>query len=131
MNLGRLRSRTHREWVVLLLLPAVAFRLLVPAGFMPAFGDDAAVTMQMCHGDPLSAAAVRLIGTGEAPDGPGARHDAPCIFAATAATAPPTLALHASSSPSSPVLAPATVQPSPVLRCPHRPQSPRAPPSTV
>jgi hypothetical protein len=120
MNLGRLRSRAHREWVVLLLLPALAFRLLLPAG-----------TMQMCHGDPLSAAAVRLIGTGEAPDGPGARHDAPCIFAATAATAPPTLALHASSSPSSPVLAPATVQPSPVLRCPHRPQSPRAPPSTV
>jgi hypothetical protein len=51
MSLGRLRACVIREWVLLLLLPALALRLLVPEGFMPAFGSDAVLTMQMCHGD--------------------------------------------------------------------------------
>ncbi len=51
MGPGRLRNRLFRERVVLLLLPVLAFRMLFPAGFMPRFGDDLELTMQMCHGD--------------------------------------------------------------------------------
>ena len=47
MNLGRFRARVTREWVILLLLPALAFRLLVPEGFMPAFGDGAELTPEV------------------------------------------------------------------------------------
>ena len=35
-----------RQWVILLLLPALAFRLLVPEGFMPAFGDGTELAAQ-------------------------------------------------------------------------------------
>ena len=37
MRLGLFRSRVSREWLVPLLLPALAVRLLLPEGFMPAF----------------------------------------------------------------------------------------------
>lgn len=86
-----MRRHRRREWIALLLLPALAFRLLVPAGFMPDVGADGSLlTMQMCHGDARSAAVVRLAGNGEpAPDDRSANHDAPCVFAATTGVAPP------------------------------------------
>ena len=93
MSLRRLRARKTREWVCLLLLPALAFRLLVPAGFMPTAGEGFSVTMQMCHGDAKSSVVVRLTGSGEAPAGQHASHDAPCVFAASATVAPPSLAV--------------------------------------
>lgn len=131
MSLGRLRARATREWVYLLLLPALAFRLLVPAGFMPAVGDGLAVTMQMCHGDAKSSIVVRLTGADDAPAAPHATHDAPCVFAASATVAPPTLAAlpQLSSAPLEAIPVPAL--PGPVARPLHHPQSPRAPPMHV
>jgi len=133
MKLGRLRARVIREWVVLLLLPALAVRLLVPEGFMPAFGDGAELTMQMCHGDGKSSVIVRLTRDGsQAPDDEQAGHDAPCVFAAAATIAPPaadfavldfTARLDRPRTPRALTAAP--------VRPHHRPQSPRAPPSLV
>ena len=133
MKLGRLRARVTREWVILLLLPALAFRLLVPDGFMPAFGDDAVLTMQMCHGDGKSSVIVRLTqGNEEAPDPSQSGHTAPCVFAAAATIAPPAadFAVQDFSAWLAHLQAPRTVAPAPV-RPLHRPQSPRAPPSLV
>ena len=131
MNLGRLRARKPREWVVLLLLPALALRLLVPDGFMPAAGDGVTVTMQMCHGDARSAAVIRLAGHGEEPGEPSAMHDSPCVFAASAAVAPPSVALVPVVATAPPESAPVVVAAHPAARRPHCPQSPRAPPHNV
>jgi len=128
MNLGRLRTPRLRERLVLLLLPLLALRLMVPAGFMPSFGSDLELSMQICHGDGRAAELLR-----PAPKAPGpgddsqASHDSPCLFAATATVAPPL----------PPPLAPATLRPGiappPVVTATappphHRPQSARAPP---
>jgi hypothetical protein len=131
MNLRRLRARSTRDWVCLLLLPALAFRLLVPAGFMPTAGDGFSVTMQMCHGDAKSSVVVRLTGTGEAPAGQQASHDAPCVFAASATVAPPSLAVVPLASATAPQSDPVPQQRIPALRPLHQPQSPRAPPTHV
>jgi hypothetical protein len=131
MNLRRLRARATREWVYLLLLPALAFRLLVPAGFMPTVGDDLAVTMQMCHGDAKSSAVIRLTGADEAPAGQHARHDAPCVFAASAAVAPPAFAVVPLPPEAGPDSIAVAREQAPVARPLHHPQSPRAPPTPV
>ena len=129
MTLGRLRARCFREQVILLLLPVLAFRLLFPAGFMPRFGDDLELSMQMCHGDAQSAAVMRVLDDGPAaPGSEGDGHTAPCVFAAIGAFATP-------EPPSSgiAVVAHDPIEPAPLARAPalplsHRPQSPRAPP---
>jgi len=132
MNLGRLRTRTLRERVVLLLLPLLAFRLLFPTGFMPRFGDDLELSMQMCHGDGKSSAIIRMLE--DPPAAPGderGRHEAPCVFAAVSAFAAPEpvpAALDVSTFAAVPPVPPA---PAPALRVTHRPQSPRAPPLPV
>jgi hypothetical protein len=132
MNLGRLRARTPRERVILLLLPVLAFRLLFPAGFMPRFGDHLELSMQMCHGDPQSSAVMRMLGDAPgSPAGKHERHSAPCVFATLGALAVVELP------PAAPVAivhdepAPRPAVPAPSLRLAHRPQSPRAPPLTV
>jgi hypothetical protein len=131
MNLGRLRARKAREWVVLLLLPALAWRLLVPAGFMPAAGDGGTLTMQMCHGDAQSSIVIRLAGRGETPGDRAAPHDSPCAFAASAAVAPPSFAPAALDSVE-PVDSASPPRPAtPVGRALHHPHSPRAPPVNV
>ena len=42
--------RSHRMLLALLLLPGLLIRAAVPAGFMPAVGQGAALTMAMCSG---------------------------------------------------------------------------------
>lgn len=130
MAIGGMRRRRRREWITLLLLPALAFRLLLPAGFMPGFGaDGSTLTVQMCHGDARSAAVLRLTGgqPGQ-PAAPDAGHDAPCVFAATAGAAPPpALSLDASVRTLPPAAAPQRIVAF-VPSTPHRPQSARAPP---
>jgi len=132
MNLGRLRARTPREQVILLLLPVLAFRLLFPAGFMPRFGDHLELSMQMCHGDPQSSAVMRMLGDAPAsPAGKDDRHEAPCAFATLGSLAAVELP------PATPVAAvhdegaPRPAVPAPSLRLTHRSQSARAPPLTV
>ena len=132
MNLGRLRARTLRERVILLLLPVLAFRLLFPAGFMPRFGDDLELSMQMCHGDARSSTVMRLLADGPVAPGDDERqHDAPCVFAAVGAFAPPEPPLTALDVASHEIAEPLPIAPAPTLRLPHRPQSPRAPPLPV
>ena len=131
MSLGRLRARATREWVYLLLLPALAFRLLVPAGFMPAVGEDFAVTMQMCHGDAKSSIVVRLTADENAPAAPQASHESPCVFAASATVAPPALPALPQLSAATPDAGPSPERPAPASRSLRHPQSPRAPPMHV
>jgi len=132
MNLGRLRTRQLRERVILLLLPVLAFRLLFPAGFMPRFGDDLELSMQMCHGDPQSSAVIRVLE--EAPAAPGSgdeRHDAPCVFATLGSLATVELPTTAPAAAPHDAFLPLPATPAPALRFTHRSQSPRAPPLTV
>jgi hypothetical protein len=129
MTLDRLRARTLRERVVLLLLPVLAFRLLFPAGFMPRFGDDLALSMQMCHGDAQSAAVMRVLDDG--PAQPGSErdgHSAPCVFAAVGAFAAPEPASAGIAVEAHHPSEPAPLERAPALRLSHRLQSPRAPP---
>jgi hypothetical protein len=132
MSLGRLRARTLRERVVLLLLPALAFRLLFPAGFMPRFGDDLELSMQMCHGDGKSSAIIRVLDdTPAAPGDDRGRHEAPCVFAAVSAFAAPAPAPAALEVATPDAVPPAPRAPAPALRVTHRSQAPRAPPLMV
>jgi hypothetical protein len=131
MNAGWLRGRRCRGWVALLLFPALALRLLVPAGFMPSATDGASLTMQMCHGDAQSSVVMHLSDGKQSPKDRGAPHDAPCVFAATAATAPPPMAVVPLEGTALPEPAARPRETEPVLRNPHRLQAPRAPPSMV
>jgi hypothetical protein len=132
MRLGRLRARKLRGWVALLLLPALAFRVLVPEGFMPRFGADLEFSMQMCHGDGKSSAVMRLL-RDEAPSPAGEHGEqrSACAFAATSASAPPAPALaafDAAPQPDAPAL-PRQAAPARSLR--HRTHHPRAPPTAI
>lgn len=125
-----MHRRRVRGWAALLLAPALALRLLVPEGFM-AGESGGTLTMQMCHGDARSSAVIRLTRGDEAPAPHDGEHASPCMFAATAATAPPPLAaipLEGARLPQAP--APARVT-APDIRNIHRTQSARAPPSMV
>ena len=50
MHIRCIQNRSTRLLVGLLLVPALALRVLVPPGFMPGTGAGDAPTMQMCHG---------------------------------------------------------------------------------
>jgi len=132
MNIGRLRASTLRERVILLLLPVLAFRLLFPAGFMPRFGDDLELSMQMCHGDAGSSAIIHALETPPAtPDDGRGQHEAPCVFAALGALAtvePPAAALETAAHAD---ILRQPAAPAPALRVTHRSQAPRAPPLMV
>jgi len=130
MHPARLSAPGLRRWLVPLLLPALAFRLLLPEGFMPQIGGDHALSIQMCHGDSRSSLVMRL--TQSAPTVPGneggERHDAACVFAAagTVAAPAPAVVVAGPAMPPATTLLPAAS--APVLRHPHPPQSTRAPP---
>jgi hypothetical protein len=124
------QKRSTRLLAGLILLPALAFRVMVPPGFMPGAGDGP--TMQMCHGaGPLPAATQPVpSGDGPAPD-PSPHHEAPCVFAAAGSAAPPPVASVA-------LIAVRAVgaDPSPpeftfVQRAHHRSQAARAPPAGI
>lgn len=117
--------------MTLLLLPALAFRLLIPAGFMPSAGDGFPLTMQMCRGDGRTAELIREPGPAPQPADRDTTHDAPCLFAASGTTAPMSVPAFVLAQPA-PVALRATprVAPAPLL-APRRTQSPRAPPSMI
>lgn len=90
MYLRAIRKPSTRLLVGLLLLPALAFRVLVPQGFMLGTGAGDAPTMQMCHGGGPLPASTQPRSTDDDPaPGQGQQHEAPCIFAAAGAAAPP------------------------------------------
>lgn len=120
----------HRQLLILLLLPGLMLRALVPAGFMPGSGTGLGVTMELCtaHGPALY---VVYPNGDTAPAPPTSQRENPCTFAVTAVVAPP------------PALAPvvAAVLPAPApgtaFRSTDAPRpgirshSPRGPPSLV
>ncbi|OYW47041.1 MAG: hypothetical protein B7Z33_01370 [Sphingomonadales bacterium 12-68-11] len=50
MNILRALARRHSRLAVLVVLVALALRIVVPGGFMPAFAQGG-VTITICHGD--------------------------------------------------------------------------------
>ncbi len=126
------QSRRTRLWVALLLLPALACRVLVPPGFMPGTGADHTLTMQMCHGaGPLPQRAQSPErDDGQAPGNRG-HHEAPCVFAAAGTVAPPPITLPILDGVAVPVAVPTQPEPVVVHRTQHRAHSPRAPPPIV
>jgi hypothetical protein len=116
--------------VGLLLLPALAARMLVPPGFMPGTGADGAPTMQMCHGAGPLPTAVQPPTPGN-DDAPRDRvhHEAPCVFAAAGSAAPPPVAAVVHGTPQAPDAGPPTPKSIIVLRTLHRAQAARAPPA--
>jgi hypothetical protein len=132
MHLGSLRARKLRGWVALLLLPALAVRVLVPEGFMPRFGADLEISMQMCHGDSRSSAVMRVLqGEAPAPAGEDGQQHSACAFAATSAAAPPEPALDSFQTALQPDAEALPTQAAPAHAPHHRPQTPRAPPTVI
>ena len=125
-----LQRRNTRLLVGLLLLPALAARLMVPQGFMPGTGADDAPTMQMCHGaGPMPTATHPRPAGGEPAPTQGEHHEAPCVFAAAGTTAPPPIATVVLGAAPAPDLALQQPEVPFVQRAIHRTQSARAPPA--
>jgi len=128
------RQRQERLWIAGLLLPAILYRALIPAGFMPAIGSDGALRLQFCPGADRAAADTRPVHAhhhgGASGDSGGAGHgQLLCPFAATAGPAPlPAMtALVVASVDSQPVVSrPVSRDTVPTI---IRTQSPRAPPA--
>jgi hypothetical protein len=85
--LHRCLSRTP---IIGLLMAALLFRALVPAGFMPAQAENGEIVMQLCSGFGTKSVVVDL-GTGSATHDGGSQlfDHSPCGFAAAAVAAPP------------------------------------------
>ena len=130
MRVPWLRRRKTCLLVGLLLLPALAARMLVPPGFMPGTGADGAPSMQMCHGAGPLPGAVQPANSndGHAP-GNRAHHEAPCVFAAAGSAAPPPVAAVVHDAPQAPDAGPTTPESIIVQRTLHRAQAARAPPA--
>jgi hypothetical protein len=92
--------RAHRRWLTLLALPALLFRALVPAGFMPLVDATGSMTLGLCPGSVPAQAEHHAAHAGHhavhsrhdhssgSDDPAGAHHHAPCLFAASAGGAP-------------------------------------------
>ena len=126
MSVRWIRRRGLRQLVWLLLVPALALRLLVPPGFMPGTDAGHGLTMQMCHGTgPLPTP------TGHDPGQPQPRHDSPCVFAAAGTAAPPPMLALAATGTAHAIVEQAPPV-SPIFhRAPPRAHAARAPPGST
>ena len=132
MNARWTQSRRTHLWVTLLLLPALACRMLVPPGFMPGTGADHAPTMQMCHGaGPLPQGVQSPAGGDGQTPGNRKQHEAPCVFAAAGTAAPPPFTLPILDGPATPDAVPSQPETAVFQRPQHRANAPRAPPGIV
>jgi Protein of unknown function (DUF2946) len=124
--LHRCLSRTP---IIGLLMAALLFRALVPAGFMPAQAENGEIVMQLCSGFGTKSVVVDM-GTGSATHDSGSlRFDhSPCGFtaAAIAAPLPADVAFAVSSTPAS--LTTRGDAGSVIVPSIFRAHSPRAPP---
>jgi hypothetical protein len=118
-----------RTPVIGLLMAALLFRALIPAGFMPAQGESGAIVMQLCSGFGGKTVLVELEDDGASTNPGGQLFDhSPCGFAAASMSAPPLASaavalsigpdFHSAVEGISSVIAPSIA----------RAQSPRAPP---
>ena len=132
MHVRWFQKRTTRLLVGLILLPALASRVLVPPGFMPGTGADDAPTLQMCHGAGPLPASTQPIPAGDdpAPD-PGPHHEAPCVFAAAGSAAPPPVVSVALVAPQAHDATPPPPEFTFFQRALHRSQAARAPPAGI
>ncbi|MEQ1581752.1 MAG: hypothetical protein ABL964_14270, partial [Steroidobacteraceae bacterium] len=99
--LHRCLSRTP---IIGLLMAALLFRALVPAGFMPAQAENGEIVMQLCSGFSTKSVVVDLGTSGATHDSSTQLFDhSPCGFAAAAQAAPPpaSMAFAANSTPES------------------------------
>jgi hypothetical protein len=131
MDAAWLRRRRTHLWVVLLLLPALASRLLVAPGFMPGTGAGDSPTMQMCHGaGPLPAGRDAPAPQSGDPgkSGGSTQVHTSCVFAATGASAPPPVVLPPLAGPGAPESLATPPLPQVVRASEHHPYSPRGPP---
>ena len=126
--------QVRRRWLLLALLPALALRLLVPAGYMPA--DAAPLSLQICpEGFPgalLPHAAHHHHHEGGGTQGAGGHGSGGhCVFASAGAGGPPAQQTPALASPAAGPLPPlgycAPVLP---IRLVHLPEA-RGPPAAV
>jgi hypothetical protein len=125
-----LRNRKTRLLVGLLLVPALALRVLVPQGFMPGTGAGDAPTMQMCHGaGPLPAATQPVPGGDDRAPGQDQHHESPCVFAAAGSAAPPPVVALAFDAPHVDDVGALTPGFDFVQKARHRAQAARAPPA--
>jgi hypothetical protein len=131
---NRFLSRVQRQWLISLLLVAVAVRALIPAGFMPS--AERPFSFQICpdgfpaqllHG--AHAGHDPLLHSGHGSHDHGAARAEHCVFAAAAGVGPaphPELLLTALQTQPAPQLH----APSPVPELTrYRVQQPRAPPT--
>jgi hypothetical protein len=101
MTMGFAKYRQQRLRIALALLPALLFRAAIPIGFMPMLDDTGHLSIAFCPGQTSSAlmgathAAHHHHHPGSGNPDPGDGHSSPCPFAATAAIAPPPIALDA------------------------------------
>jgi hypothetical protein len=132
MNVRWTHGRRTHLWVTLLLLPALACRMLVPPGFMPGTDANHVPTMQMCHGaGPLpQGVQAPAKGDGRQPGDP-AQHESPCAFAAAGTAAPPPITLPILVGAATPDAVPSPPERAVVHRTQHRANAPRAPPVAI
>jgi len=107
MRFGFRWQRSRRVLIASLLLPAFLFRAAIPAGFMPMVGADGRLTLELCPatvvaqvgaGDSAAAHHAHHHDASSAPSHSGAGHNhdhgtaeqshVPCLFAASAGSAP-------------------------------------------
>ena len=132
MSVRWTRSRRTHFWVILLILPALASRLLVPPGFMPGTGADHSPTIQMCHGaGPLPQGTHSPAKGDRQTPVNRTHHEAPCVFAAAGTGALPTISLPKLDGPATPDAIPSPPESVVVHRTLRRANPPRAPPPIV
>ncbi|HZZ36935.1 MAG TPA: hypothetical protein VFE03_14520 [Caulobacteraceae bacterium] len=123
-----IRARSGPPWAALLLVAAVMFRAMIPAGWMPNPATPFAAPLVICTSE-----GARLAN----PPGAPAKHQAArphdvCVFAAVASTPGPNLFLPAARTSAAERLDRPGIdraEPGPASR--HRDQAPRAPPEPV
>jgi hypothetical protein len=138
--MGRARSRQFHLAALVLLLPALLSRALIPAGFMPAADPHGVLALQMCSTGTFGVmklprvdrdSLLRAFDPGEqTPLGHGDR-PAPCDFAlASSGAAPPPAPVTAilATLPREPRPQPLGDRQPPVAERFEHPQQPRAPP---
>ena len=87
VNSATASMRRHAAWAVTLLLPALLFRALVPAGFMPMRDDQGRLSIMLCPGaDPHAQHHHHHPGSPGGSDGDSGRHTL-CPFAMSAGPA--------------------------------------------